>query len=66
MGTSLKVEPFASLTSMIEDTCPRLLINQEPICYNLLYNIKGLNYRVVFFKSNCDDGCLKLAELLKT
>jgi len=29
MGTSLKVQPFASLVDFVPDTCPRLLINNE-------------------------------------
>lgn len=29
MGTSLKVQPFASLVDAVPDTTPRLLINRE-------------------------------------
>lgn len=29
MGTSLKVQPFASLVDSVPDTTPRLLINME-------------------------------------
>eukprot|EP00937_MAST-01D_sp_MAST-1D-sp2_P006518 g6518.t1 len=29
MGTSLKVQPFASLIGRVPDTCPRLLLNRE-------------------------------------
>ena len=64
MGTSLKVEPFASLTSLVDRDCPRLLINQEAVGYDLLYDRKSINYRDVFMKDNCDDACLKLAKLL--
>jgi len=31
MGTSLVVQPFASLVDMVEDDCPRLLINRERV-----------------------------------
>ena len=64
MGTSLKVEPFASLTSMVDSDCPRLLINQEAVGYDLIYDRKSVNYRDVFLKGTCDDACLKLACLL--
>ena len=30
IGTSLKVHPFASLTELVPDSCPRVLINMEP------------------------------------
>lgn len=29
MGTSLEVEPFASLTSSVRSFCPRILLNRE-------------------------------------
>ena len=31
MGTSLKVQPFASLAGRVRRTTPRLLINREPV-----------------------------------
>ncbi|KAI0712068.1 DHS-like NAD/FAD-binding domain-containing protein [Earliella scabrosa] len=30
IGTSLKVHPFASLTALVPESCPRVLINMEP------------------------------------
>ncbi|KAI0699319.1 DHS-like NAD/FAD-binding domain-containing protein [Cerioporus squamosus] len=30
IGTSLKVHPFASLTGLVPESCPRVLINMEP------------------------------------
>ncbi|RDX42637.1 NAD-dependent deacetylase sirtuin-2 [Lentinus brumalis] len=30
IGTSLKVHPFASLTDLVPESCPRVLINMEP------------------------------------
>ena len=30
IGTSLKVHPFASLTGLVRESCPRVLINMEP------------------------------------
>ncbi|WVQ94964.1 hypothetical protein IAU59_002055 [Kwoniella sp. CBS 9459] len=31
IGTSLQVQPFASLVDYVPSTCPRLLINREPV-----------------------------------
>ncbi|PSR83861.1 hypothetical protein PHLCEN_2v5570 [Hermanssonia centrifuga] len=30
MGTSLKVHPFASLTQLVPESCPRVLVNMDP------------------------------------
>uniref|UniRef100_A0A673HTI7 NAD-dependent protein deacetylase n=1 Tax=Sinocyclocheilus rhinocerous TaxID=307959 RepID=A0A673HTI7_9TELE len=53
MGTSLQVQPFASLVNRVSNSCPRLLINMEKT---------GQVY--VAYLSTCDDGCMALAELL--
>lgn len=74
MGTSLKVQPFASLIDSVPDTTPRLLINREksgsgnPV-FMMLFG-GGMkfdtedNYRDVFWEGNCDDGCRALCSLL--
>ncbi|KLJ09773.1 NAD-dependent histone deacetylase SIR2 [Blastomyces silverae] len=58
MGTSLTVQPFASLPSLCKEGCPRLLIN--------LNRVGGLGTRPddVLLLGECDDGVLKLAEAL--
>lgn len=77
MGTSLKVQPFASLVDNVPETTPRLLINREkagsgedPLLMMMMGFGGGLrfddedNYRDVFWEGNCDDGCRALCSLL--
>ncbi|MCJ8744912.1 hypothetical protein PDJAM_G00124180 [Pangasius djambal] len=75
LGTSLQVQPFASLVSRVPNSCPRLLINMEKsgqsdFGMGLLGFGGGMDfdsdkaYRDVAHLSTCDDGCLALAELL--
>ncbi|XP_038641932.1 NAD-dependent protein deacetylase sirtuin-2 isoform X2 [Scyliorhinus canicula] len=75
MGTSLQVQPFASLASRVSDTTPRLLINKEITRQgNPVMALLGLGasfnfdsekaYRDVAYVGSCDDGCLALADLL--
>lgn len=75
MGTSLQVQPFASLVSRVPNSCPRLLINMEKTGQSefgmgLLGFGGGMDfdsdkaYRDVAHLSTCDDGCLALADLL--
>lgn len=58
MGTSLMVQPFASLPSFCRDETPRLLINME--------RVGGLGSRAddVLCLSDCDEGVRKLARAL--
>ena len=69
MGTSLQVQPFASLVNMVKKDCPLLLINmvnsapwmfKQPVDKE---EFKGAN-RKVFWKGNCDEGCAKLEQFL--
>lgn len=68
MGTSLLVQPFCRLVDNVKETVPRLLINREK-CGVGRYGF-GLDfdsedkYRDVAHLGDCDEGCLKLAELL--
>jgi NAD-dependent deacetylase sirtuin 2 len=73
-GTSLVVQPFASLVDRVPVHCPRLLINRErvgevdPALRGMGYD-KGFNfgegaYRDVVFEGDCDDGVWALAEAL--
>lgn len=75
MGTSLQVQPFASLVSRVSNRCPRLLINMEKTGQSEfgmgLFSFGGgmdfdsdKAYRDVAHLSTCDDGCMALAELL--
>ncbi|KAK2881462.1 hypothetical protein Q8A67_018730 [Cirrhinus molitorella] len=75
MGTSLQVQPFASLVNRVSNSCPRLLINMEKtgqteFGMGLLGFGGGMDfdsdkaYRDVAHLSTCDDGCMALAELL--
>uniref|UniRef100_A0A8C4X468 NAD-dependent protein deacetylase n=1 Tax=Erpetoichthys calabaricus TaxID=27687 RepID=A0A8C4X468_ERPCA len=72
MGTSLKVQPFASLISKVPSSTPRLLINKEKAGkrYLSVPSVLAMDfdsekaYRDVAYLATCDDGCRKLAELL--
>ncbi|XP_022107575.1 NAD-dependent protein deacetylase sirtuin-2-like isoform X2 [Acanthaster planci] len=76
MGTSLVVQPFASLIERVPATTPRLLINKEKAGEGIP-RLRGLGlftggfdfdsqnkYRDVAYLGTCDDGCNKLAEML--
>ena len=70
MGTSLAVQPFASLVNMVPKECPLLFINLENAAPWLFKKavideaeFEGAN-RKVFWKGTCDDGCTKLESLL--
>ncbi|KAK2793502.1 Sir2 histone deacetylase Hst2 [Onygenales sp. PD_12] len=58
MGTSLSVQPFASLPSLCNEGVPRLLINMD--------RVGGLGSRLddVLLLGECDAGVLKLADAL--
>uniref|UniRef100_A0A493TLU3 NAD-dependent protein deacetylase sirtuin-2 n=1 Tax=Anas platyrhynchos platyrhynchos TaxID=8840 RepID=A0A493TLU3_ANAPP len=75
MGTSLQVQPFASLVSRVPASTPRLLINKEKTGQSdPLMSLMGFGcgmdfdsdkaYRDVAWLGDCDQGCLELAELL--
>jgi len=74
IGTSLTVQPFASLVDTVPPHVPRLAINLTKFKESPLV-LLGLvpsgwkfdspdNYRDVFMQGLCDDQCLKLADLL--
>lgn len=76
MGTSLVVQPFASLPNKTNEQVPRLYINLENHCAPKLDPImavifgKGFdfggenNHRDVFWQGTCDDGCEALVDAL--
>jgi len=75
MGTSLQVQPFASLVERVSDDCPRVLINRDKAGgglatltnmlglggSKLLYDKKG-NYRDVFLQGDTDDLSIEIVE----
>ncbi|KAK2088387.1 NAD-dependent protein deacetylase sirtuin-2 [Saguinus oedipus] len=76
MGTSLQVQPFASLISKAPLSTPRLLINKEKVgqldpFLGMMMGVGGgmdfdskKAYRDVAWLGDCEQGCLALAELL--
>jgi len=76
IGTSLTVQPFASLADMTADKTPRLLINMTKTggrksSFARLLGMGGSldfdseeNYRDVLCLGHCDEMCSKLAERL--
>lgn len=73
MGTSLQVQPFASIVNKVAPTVPRLLINREkvgervPGLMGMLTNrTEGFdfgerNYRDALYLGDCDEGSRALA-----
>eukprot|EP00899_Mesostigma_viride_P018056 jgi/Mesvir1/26251/Mv01616-RA.1 len=76
IGTSLMVQPFASLINRVGDDVPRLLINREVVGegHSLLQQLLGhgggfdfsedSNYRDAKYIGSCDNGIWELARLL--
>lgn len=72
IGTSLQVQPFSHLINFVPYTVPRLLINREIVgivesSSSLGFDFVGDRHRYrrdALWLGSCDDGCLKLAELL--
>ncbi|KAM3084036.1 Sir2 histone deacetylase Hst2 [Clarireedia jacksonii] len=58
MGTSLSVQPFASLPTMVNEGVPRLLFNMESV------GDFGCRLDDVIIKGDCDSGVRKLADAL--
>ncbi|OJD36917.1 nad-dependent histone deacetylase sir2 [Diplodia corticola] len=56
MGTSLSVQPFASLPNFVSDGCPRVLINKEQV------GSIGSRGDDVMLLDDCDTGVRRLAE----
>lgn len=65
MGSSLAVEPFASLVTRVRKTCPRLMINATQAGANLGLKFSDKkNGRDVLWLGDCDEGCQLLATKL--
>lgn len=58
IGTSLVVHPFASLASLVPQTCPRVLINLDPV------GDIGERSDDVVILGKCDDVIQRLCKLL--
>ena len=73
-GTSLVVQPFASLIDRVADTTPRLLINKERVGetdpmlramgYRKGFNFGQGNYRDALFEGDCDEAVWGLCAML--
>jgi NAD-dependent deacetylase sirtuin 2 len=65
MGTSLQVNPFASLVSRVHKSCPRILVNLTAVGQGsgLSFHSGNSNTRDVFISSSCDSGAKHLAQL---
>ena len=64
IGTSLTVQPFASLIGRVGQDCPRLLINMEKSGTGSGMFDEKANYRDVALLGDCDSGCRNLADKL--
>ncbi|XP_046606279.1 NAD-dependent protein deacetylase Sirt2 [Neodiprion virginianus] len=77
MGSSLVVQPFASLVDMVPPNCPRLLINKEKVgMQDRIMRFLGLKQGLMFdptdtntgrdvaWLGECDTGCQLLADKL--
>lgn len=74
MGTSLEVQPFASLVGRPDKKCVRLLINRDAVGrsshFDFLYGSSSLKYgkkgnkRDVACLGDCDDGAQQLADAI--
>lgn len=70
MGTSLVVQPFASLIHRVSDQIPRLLINRERVGEAKSPSDAGFDFgkgnlkRDVLYLGDCDDGIWELCKLL--
>jgi NAD-dependent deacetylase sirtuin 2 len=66
MGTSLQVQPFASIPNQINPNIPRLLINKNAVGPFREFDIlpRKNQSRDYAYLGNCDEGCLELAKAL--
>ncbi|KDR06661.1 NAD-dependent protein deacetylase sirtuin-2 [Zootermopsis nevadensis] len=75
LGSSLAVQPFASLIDRVPKECPRLLINREKAGQrDRLMTLLGMgsgmdfdsddNFRDVAWLGDCDEGCQMLSDKL--
>ena len=66
-GTSLKVQPFASLVRRVPVGTPRVLVNRDRVGEDLGMDFdgwQGNTSRDLFMQGDCDEGARKLCECL--
>jgi len=63
-GTSLKVQPFASLVAHVEPGTPRLLVNRERCGEDLGLDFETEGSSDGHYRGDCDDAVHRLASLL--
>ena len=63
LGTSLSVEPIASMVNEVRDSTPRLLINREAVG-PFRFCKMSCCYRDIIYQGECDDGLRELSRLL--
>ncbi|XP_068083447.1 NAD-dependent protein deacetylase sirtuin-2-like [Anabrus simplex] len=63
LGSSLSVEPFASLVHQVREECPRLFVNRERVDSGIDFDADD-NHRDVELLGECDSVCLYLASQL--
>lgn len=68
IGTSLKVHPFASIVGMVDEDCPRVLINRESVGEargpwedGFIFDEES---RDMFYEGEADSAILELAKVL--
>ncbi|XP_018610439.2 NAD-dependent protein deacetylase sirtuin-3 [Scleropages formosus] len=61
MGTSLQIEPFASLVDTVRSTVPRLLLNRHPVGPFLRVPLRRSDYMEL---GDLEDSVRRLAEIL--
>lgn len=64
IGSSLSDEPVASMPFFVGKNCPRLIINGSPLSRSLAFDFNSRVPKDVFWQGDCEDGCVRLAELL--
>lgn len=63
MGTSLAVNPFATLINKVKKTVPRVLLNRE-VVEQFEHFKDDTNYRDVVACGDCDSSVLKMQEMI--
>ncbi|CAJ1954921.1 unnamed protein product [Cylindrotheca closterium] len=64
IGTSLKVAPANSLVYRVPETCLRMLVNRDPVGFNLGMHFDSLANRDYFAEGDIDSSMLDLMEAL--
>ncbi|XP_014247091.1 NAD-dependent protein deacetylase Sirt2-like isoform X2 [Cimex lectularius] len=62
MGSSLSVQPVASLVTRVGKKCPRLIINKGKVGESLGISFKGSS-KDIFLDGDCDASVVRLAKL---